>query len=270
MSGRGRHTCLLVVTDVFSKFVLVQPFREAKASSVVEFLKNMVFLLFGVPEIALTDNGTQFTSKLFRQLLEEFNVTHWLTPSYHPQVNNTERVNRVITTAIRATLKQHKNWADNLQEIACAIRSAVHDSTKHTPYFIVFGREMVSDGQEYRRMRDLPVAEEQKDGEEQKRRKQLLKDVRNQLVKAYERHRKTYNLRSNACCPTYTAGETVLKKTFELSDKAKGFSAKLAPKYEPAVVRKVVGKHCYELEDQKGKRLGVFYANHLKKFHLPK
>lgn len=270
VSGRGRHTCLLVVTDVFSKFVLVQPFREAKASSVAEFLKNMVFLLFGVPEIVLTDNGTQFTSKLFRQLLEEFNVTHWLTPSYHPQVNNTERVNRVITTAIRATLKQHKNWADNLQEIACAIRSAVHDSTKHTPYFVVFGREMVSDGREYRRMRDLPVAEEQKDGEEQKRRKQLLKDVKNQLFKAYERHRKTYNLRSNACCPTYTAGETVLKRTFELSDKAKGFSAKLAPKYEPAVVRKVVGKHCYELENQKGKRLGVFYANHLKKFHLPK
>lgn len=270
VSGRGRHTCLLVITDVFSKFVLVQPFREAKASSVIEFLKNMVFLLFGVPEVVLTDNGTQFTSKLFRQLLEEFNVTHWLTPAYHPQVNNTERVNRVITTAIRATLKQHKNWADNLQEIACAIRNAVHDSTKHTPYFVVFGREMVSDGQEYRRMRDLPVAEEKPDGEEQKRRKKLFADIKNQLAKAYERHKKTYNLRSNANCPTYTAGETVLKRNFELSDKAKGFSAKLAPKYEPAVVRKVVGKHCYELEDQTGKRLGVFYGNHLKKFHLPK
>lgn len=119
-------------------------------------------------------------------------------------------------------------------------------------------------------MRDLPVAEEKPDGEEQKRRKKLFADIKNQLTKAYERHKKTYNLRSNTNCPTYTAGETVLKRNFELSDKAKGFSAKLAPKYEPAVVRKVVGKHCYELEDQTGKRLGVFYGNHLKKFHLPK
>ncbi|XP_058820821.1 uncharacterized protein LOC131683010 [Topomyia yanbarensis] len=29
-------------------------------------------------------------------------------------------------------------------------------------------------------------------------------------------------------------------------------------------------KHCYELEDSTGKRLGVFYGNHLKKIHLPK
>lgn len=102
-SGKGRHTCLLVATDVFSKFVLVQPFREAKAHSLTEFIKNMIVLLFGVPEVILTDNGTQFTSKAFRDLLAEFGINHWLTPAYHPQVNNTERVNRVVTTAIRAT-----------------------------------------------------------------------------------------------------------------------------------------------------------------------
>lgn len=268
VSGKGRHTCLLVATDVFSKFVLVQPFREAKASSLVDFVKNMIFLLFGVPEVILTDNGTQFTSKIFRNLLAEYNVTHWLTPSYHPQVNNTERVNRVITTAIRATIKQHKNWADGLQSIACAIRNAVHESTKYSPYFVVFGREMVSDGQEYRTMRDLPPTDV-KNEEEQKRRKQLFENIKAQLAKAYERHKRTYNLRSNKDCPTYTAGETVLKRTFDLSDKAKGFCAKLAPKYEPAVVRRLLGKHCYELEDLTGKRLGVFYGNHLKKMHLP-
>ena len=108
-SGKGRYTCLLVATDVFSKFVLIQPFREAKANSLVEFVRNMIFLLFGVPEVVLTDNGTQFTSKMFRELLAEFNVNHWLTPAYHPQVNNTERANRVIKIAIRATIKQHKD-----------------------------------------------------------------------------------------------------------------------------------------------------------------
>lgn len=77
-------------------------------------------------------------------------------------------------------------------------------------------------------------------------------------------------MRSNTDCPTYTAGETVLKRTFDMSDKAKGFCAKLAPKYDLAVVRKILGKHCYELESLTGKRLGVFYGNHLKKMHLPK
>lgn len=63
--------------------------------------------------------------------------------------------------------------------------------------------------------------------------------------------------------------ETVLKRTFELSSKAKNFCAKLALKYELAVVRKLLGKHCYELEDLTGKRLGVFYGKHLKKMHPP-
>ena len=55
--------------------------------------------------------------------------------------------------------------------------------------------------------------------------------------------KKQYNLRSNPDCPTYEVGENVLKRTFDLSDKAKGFCAKLAPKFELAVVRKKLGKH---------------------------
>ncbi|XP_055522902.1 uncharacterized protein K02A2.6-like [Wyeomyia smithii] len=269
-SGRGRHTCLLVATDVSSKFVLIQPFRKAKANSLVDFVRNMIFLLFGVPEVVLTDNGTQFTSKAFRDLLAEFNVNHWLTPAYHPQVNNTERANRVITTAIRATIKQHKEWADDLQTIACAIRNAVHESTKYTPHFVVFGRERVSDGKEYARMRDNSGINLVQRQDLENRRKKLFEEISNQLTKAYERHKKQYNLRSNPDCPTYSIGETVLKRTFELSDKAKSFCAKLAPKFELAVVRKILGKHCYELEDTNGKRLGVFYGNHLKKAHSPK
>lgn len=267
-SGKSRHTCLLVATDVFSKFVLVQPFREAKAGSLVEFVENMIFRLFGVPEILLTDNGSQFVSKQFKQLLENYNVSHWLTPAYHPQVNNTERVNRVITTAIRATLKgEHKHWADNLQEIADAIRNAVHDSTKHSPYFVVFGRDKVSDGSEYARIRDNQMALGEDDTTISNNRQKLFDQIKANLSAAYKKHSKTYNLRSNPSCPTYTVGEKVLKQTFDLSDKGKGFCKKLAPKYEPALVRKVLGTNTYELEDSNGKRMGVYFANRLKKMH---
>ncbi|XP_055585110.1 uncharacterized protein LOC129737961 [Uranotaenia lowii] len=236
-SGKNRATCLLVATDVFSKFVLVQPFREAKAGPLSEFVENMIFRLFGVPEIILTDNGTQFTSKTFTDLLKEYHVNHWLTPAYHPQVNNTERVNRVITTAIRATLKkEHKHWADDIQAIANAIRTAVHNSTKYSPYFVVFGRNQISDGREYAQIRDKVQGEERTDESVSKDRQKLFEEVRENLTAAYKRHEKTYNLRSNENCPRFIAGEKVLKKTFELSDKAKGFCRKLAPKFEPCVI----------------------------------
>lgn len=36
-----------------------------------------------------------------------------------------------------------------------------------------------------------------------------------------------------------------------------------------ALVKRVVGDHCYELEDEKGKRLGIFNCKYLKKLHEP-
>ncbi|XP_058827891.1 uncharacterized protein LOC131687820 [Topomyia yanbarensis] len=217
----------------------------------------MIFRLFGVPEIMLTDNGSQFVSKTFKSLLEAYQVSHWLTPAFHPQVNNTERVNRVITTALRATLKKgHNHWADDVQEIANAIRNAVHDSTKYSPYFVVFGWNKISDGREHGYVRDNYQPSADDDNSVSDRRKKLFEEVRTNLTMAYQKHAKTYNLRSNAKCASYIVGEKVLKQTFDLSDKGKGFCKKLAPKYESAVVRKVLGSNTYELVDLAGKDLG--------------
>lgn len=264
-SGRNRNTCLLVVTDLFSKFVLVQPFRQATAESLVQFVENAIFLLFGVPEVILSDNGTQFVSSLFQNLLKKYEVTHWRTPNYHPQVNDSERVNRVITTAIRASIrKDHREWANNVQQIADAIRNSVHEATRYTPYFILFGRNKVSEGFEYRHVRDTSAEGEMNIQNEERER--LYKEVRENLKLAYEKHANYYNLRSNANCATYKVGEKVLKKNTEQSDKGAGFCAKLAPKYVPAVVKRLVGTHCYDLEDLNGKRLGIFNCKFLKKF----
>lgn len=262
-SGKARSTCLLVATDVFTKFVLVQPFRQATASSLVNFLEQSIFLLFGVPQTILTDNGSQFTSNLFKNLMEHYGVTHWLTPSYHPQVNNSERVNRVITAAIRATIKSnHKSWADNVQSIANAIRNASHESTKHTPYFLTFGRNMISDGREYENIEDTNGKEHTISPEQ---RTQLYEQVRKNLHDAYMKQSKYYNLRSSSKAPKYQVGERVLKKSTFLSDKGRDFCAKLAPRYTQAYVTKVIGDS-YELADDTGKRIGIFHATFLKKF----
>lgn len=263
-SGRNRNTCLLVVTDLFSKFVVVQPFRQATAESLTQFVENSLFLLFGVPEVILSDNGTQFTSKQFQSLLAKYHVNHWRTPNYHPQINDTERVNRVITTAIRASIKkEHAEWSNNIQYIANAVRNSVHEATNYTPYFVLFGRNIVSDGREYRKLRDVDSTNNHQLNTEEK--EKLLEEVRENLKKAYEKHASYYNLRSNKNCPTYVVGEKVLKKSMEQSDKGQKFCSKLAPKYVQAVVRKVVGSHCYDLEDLNGKRLGIFNCKFLKK-----
>ncbi len=149
------NTYLLVVTDWFSKSVILKPFRAAKSKSLKNFMENSVFLKKSVPEILLSDNGPQFVSQEFRKLLKDYKVNHWLNASYHPQVNPAERVNKVIVSALKSYVgKDQSNWDLALPKIECAIRTSIHQSTNLTPFFIEHGREMRTSGEEYKFVRN--------------------------------------------------------------------------------------------------------------------
>ncbi|KAF2892122.1 hypothetical protein ILUMI_14051, partial [Ignelater luminosus] len=67
----------------------------------------------------------------------------WLNARYHPQTKPTERVNRVLVTAISSYIKDsHREWDKYIFEIAEAIRSVRHDSTQVSPNELVFGRHV--------------------------------------------------------------------------------------------------------------------------------
>lgn len=259
------NTCLLVITDIFTKFVIIQPLKEAKSKQLVYFMENMVFLLFGVPEIVLSDNGTQFVSKEFKSLLEKYSVNQWLTPVYFPQVNNAERANRVITSAIRALIKKEQNlWDENIYKIANAINNASHTSSGFSPYFVNFGRNQISSGEEYQNLRDTnsdqsPIAKEHAETMNK-----IHEEVRKNLKIAYEKYSKYYNLRSGKLLE-FEVGQKVLKMNHFLSDKTKAFNAKLAPKFSEAIIKKRVGNVCYMLQDINGKSLGLYHVSQLKK-----
>lgn len=265
--SKSGNTTLLVVTDHFSKFVMIQPMKEAKTATLVKFLESMVFLLFGVPEILISDNGPQFKSLLFEALLQKYKVSHWKNANYHPANNPTERVNRVIVAAIRSYLKggDQKLWDSNLQEVAMAIRTAVHESTEFTPYFINHGRNYVGAGDEYARIREASTELDYDTKALNDEMKLVYEQVRTNLKKAYDKYSRYYNLRSRAANSDFKVGEIVLKKNFFLSNKAKNFNAKLADTYSPAKVVAKRGTNCYELEDLSGNRLGVFRSADLQR-----
>lgn len=264
--SKNGNTVLLVVTDWFSKFVVIQPLREAKTGPMITFLENMIFLLFGVPEVIISDNGVQFKSKDFERLLKRYHVNHWRNANYHPSNNPTERVNRVIVATIRAHLQgDHTEWDKEIHKVAMSIRTAVHESTNFTPYFINHGRNYISSGEEYRQIRECGSDTDCDPKMINENLKQVFEAVKENLKKAYNRYAKHYNLRSNQNAPVYDIGEIVMKKNFFLSNKQKKFSAKLADTYAPARVIGRIGNSCYDLEDMNGNRLGVFHSSDLQK-----
>jgi transposase len=148
-SSQG-YTYALVVTDHFTKFVLIFPMRTATAKTLTRYLEEQVFLVYGTPRTIVCDNGAQMNGTLFRKLCAKYQVTIHFTPRYYPRANPTERVNRVIKTMIATYVKKdHSHWSDDLAAIGCAIRSACHETTGYSPYFANFGREYVALGSEH-------------------------------------------------------------------------------------------------------------------------
>lgn len=139
-TSKNGNKFLLVVVDLFSKYVIIKAIRKSSAKITIDRIKKEVFLKFGVPEIIISDNGPQLTSKTFMDFLAEHGVKHWLTAFYHPQANPTEAANKTIGSAIRAYIRDnesHTSWDSHIDEIAFALNSALHSSTNHTPHQIM-------------------------------------------------------------------------------------------------------------------------------------
>lgn len=261
------NTVLLVITDWFSKFTLLFPMRRAHSVNVCKILEEQIFHVYGVPEIVLSDNGKQFISKDFKDLLHRYHCKQWLNAYYHPQINPTERVNKVIVSAIRASLygiQDHRLWDENVSRIGWAIRSSYHEATKFSPNFANFGREIVNSGAEYENPNFMETTDPKEIINHQA---QTLKQIRDaikiNLKKAYERYAKYYNLRTRPI--DYAEGEIVWKENFAQSDATKKFVAKLSPTYIECRVRKCTGLNTFDLEDLNGKFLGNFSAKNLLK-----
>lgn len=267
------NTFLLVVSDYFSKYVLLKPIRKATAKSIISFVENEVFLIYGVPQFIVCDNGTQFAGNEFRALAKSYEVQKiYYNAKYHPQINQTERVNRVIGTAIRSYIKanNHKEWDKQIPKIAYALRAATHEVTGHSPTFLNFGRKVPVSGLYYDKFSgppDLEIAslDITKYSGEIVKLANIYKDVQARMNVAYERNSRHYNLRRREI--EFRVGEKVWKRNKVLSDATKQFSAKLAPKYVLCMITKKMSKLVYRLEQMNGSDVGNWHVKDLKKYY---
>lgn len=66
-----QNTMIFVITDWFTKYVSIFPIRQATAANIVHILENDIFLVYGVPEKVIMDNGEQFVSKEMTKLIKK-------------------------------------------------------------------------------------------------------------------------------------------------------------------------------------------------------
>ena len=117
---------------------------DQRAETTADALLNHWIRRFGCPHSIHTDQGPNFESDLFQQLLRRLEINKTRTTSFHPQFNAViERMNRTLLNMLSKFLDQnHSDWSTLLPFVLMAYRSSVYESTGFTPYFLLFGHEM--------------------------------------------------------------------------------------------------------------------------------
>lgn len=268
-SKRG-NCFLLVVTDWFTKYSLLYPMKKATAEIIVKFVENEVFLVFGVPQFIICDNGTQFAGKVFKKLANTYEVQKiWYNARYHPQCNFVERVNRTIGAAIRSYVKDHKDWDQEIKKISYAMNTAKHESTGYPPAYLNFGRYVPISGKYYGEITstenvDLLPDDRDKYISKLKGLSEIFVDVKQKLHAAYSKNASTYNLRRKNV--EFTVGDKVWKRNKVLSDATRQFASKLAPKYVLCKITRKISRLVYSLSNTDGSYAGEWHIKDLKPY----
>lgn len=85
-----------MVVDAFSKFIWFYAVKSTSTSEVIDRLKKQA-VIFGNPRRIISDRGTAFSSREFKEYCEQEGVEHVLVTTGVPRSNGqVERINRTL------------------------------------------------------------------------------------------------------------------------------------------------------------------------------
>ncbi|XP_026005285.1 uncharacterized protein LOC113010452 [Astatotilapia calliptera] len=141
-SGRG-YQYILVVCDYATRFPEAFPLRAITAPNVLRALIQL-FSRVGIPDEILTDQGTNFTSKLMQLFHTQLGVSAIKTSPYHPQTDGlVERFNQTLKRMLQKFVSDTgKDWDQWLPFLLFAYREVPQASTGFSPFELLYGWEV--------------------------------------------------------------------------------------------------------------------------------
>ena len=136
---------ILTIVDHFSSWPEAYAIPNKSANTVARILLEDFIPRHGCPRLLLSDRGTEFLNHVIELLTDKFKIGHIKTSPYHPQTNGkTERFHRFLNdTLAKYTYQNQTIWDTYVPGMLMAYRTSVNDSTKHTPFFLLHGRDPI-------------------------------------------------------------------------------------------------------------------------------
>ena len=133
-TSRGKIGCLVSI-DIFSKRSLAVPISSKTGSHIANIFKNNILnSLIALPVNCLSDNGGEFRSFEFNNVLNEFGIDHIYVTPHRPESNGCcERYNRTLFNILRGLEAKGDSWDLELPKAISIYNNSYHKEIKDTP-----------------------------------------------------------------------------------------------------------------------------------------
>lgn len=138
----NRNRNVVIFHDYLTKWVEAFTAPNQTAETIAKLLVEEILCRHGAPEHLLSDRGTNFLSELVLEVCHLLNITKVNTSGYHPQTDGlVEKFNSTLINMIAKCIEKSKDWDKQLPYLLFAYRANVQDSTKESPFFLLYGRD---------------------------------------------------------------------------------------------------------------------------------
>ncbi len=141
------HTFLngiaLTIMCASTRFPEAIPLRKITAPVIVKGLIKF-FTLVGLPRAVQSDQGTNFMSNIFQQVMFQLGITQYKSSAYHPESQGAlERFHQTMKTMMKIYCQEHdKDWDEGIHLLLFAARDPVQESLGFSPFELVFGHSI--------------------------------------------------------------------------------------------------------------------------------
>lgn len=129
---------ILTCIDRFTRWPEAIPLVDITAESVATAFYSNWIARFGIPQELVSDQGRQFESVLFNEVLTILGIRRTRTSPYNPQANGLiERWHRTLKSAIKCT--NNPNWVQTLPTVLLGLRSIFKEDLQASVSEMVYG-----------------------------------------------------------------------------------------------------------------------------------
>jgi transposase InsO family protein len=142
VTDRGNRYILTII-DYATRYPEAIALQGIEAERVAEALVE-VFSRVGVPGEMLTDQGTQFTSEVMKEVSRLLSFKQITTTPYHPMCNGlVEKFNGTLKQMLkRMCAERPRDWDKYLNALLFAYREVPQESLGFSPFELLYGRSV--------------------------------------------------------------------------------------------------------------------------------